>query len=195
MLSLITDIRQVYANITSFFTFIGTCYSNDHPYCGQYFEEFKLPNHANQTNPRDALLSTNVFLPLMVANCSEYINRFACYYYLPNAQCSPGTQYRPKEPRGGKKDRKGLDNGDQIDYGNGTSVWGFGTTDYPCRELCYKAQQECALVMEEIGFIWPEDVSCDSLPEAKSLQCDHFGLSGKFVDLPYLISMYFEFGS
>ncbi|XP_072049299.1 uncharacterized protein [Amphiura filiformis] len=127
----------------------GTCYDNNHDICNEFFEKFYLPNRHNQTRERDAYLSVNSFLPLIATNCSEFISRFACYYYLPNFYC--------QKP------------------GNDTES---GTTDAPCSELCYKAQLDCAEEMEEIGFLWPEEISCDSLPSAEDGgYCDNFGVT------------------
>ena len=152
-------------------TFAGSCHSSsDHPICKQHFDSFFLPNSLNQTSRTDAMLSVNAFMPILASNCSEYLSRFACYLYLPNKGCQSGPSNATQMPEEG-----------------------YGRTNTPCRELCWKVQLDCEAQINELGFLWPEQASCDDLPAASENQCDHFGISGKgvyYCTEPYVASKF-----
>ena len=40
-----------------------------------------------------------------------------------------------------------------------------GNITRSCRSLCEAASQNCEVAMQELGIVWPEELSCDYLPQ------------------------------
>lgn len=58
----------------------------------------------------------------------------------------------------------------------------------PCRSICVRARDDCRGLMQEFGFSWPSELSCDKFPRLGSKICVSRALtptpkSGKFSQL------------
>ena len=54
-----------------------------------------------------------------------------------------------------------------------------GNITRPCQSLCEAAKKSCKQKMQEIGFLWPEEISCDDLPQSGS--CLNQDLPGNLI--------------
>ena len=94
-------------------------------------------NIFNHTDHQMASIAVHEWQPLVKYGCSNFLQNLLCHRYIPPCSNHTHTEYTHD---------------------------GIQKMPLPCRDLCERIRFNCSHVMDEFGFHWPNEISCQTFP-------------------------------